>query len=41
MKLEAWPKVIAAVGRINEYGERLIIDDTASLTTRLCPGYPA
>jgi replicative DNA helicase len=29
---EDWPKVIAAVGRINEYGERLIIDDTASLT---------
>lgn len=29
---EDWPKVIAAVGRINDYGERLIIDDTASLT---------
>ena len=29
---EDWPKVIAAVGRINEYGDRLIIDDTASLT---------
>lgn len=29
---EDWPKVIAAVGRINEYRERLIIDDTACLT---------
>lgn len=29
---EDWPKVIAAVGRINGYGERLIIDDTACLT---------
>ncbi|NMZ34038.1 replicative DNA helicase [Pseudomonas proteolytica] len=29
---EDWPKVIAAVGRINSYGERLIIDDTSSLT---------
>ena len=29
---EDWPKVIAAVGRINEYGDRLIIDDTSSLT---------
>lgn len=29
---EDWPRVIAAVGRINGYGERLIIDDTACLT---------
>jgi len=32
---EDWPKVIAAVGRINDYGERLIIDDTSSLTPSL------
>lgn len=29
---EDWPKIIAAVKRINDYGSRLIIDETSSLT---------
>ena len=29
---EDWPKLAAAVARINSYGERLVIDDTSALT---------
>ncbi|MBK3453278.1 replicative DNA helicase [Pseudomonas sp. MF6754] len=29
---EDWPKIIAAVKRINDYGSRLFIDETSSLT---------
>ncbi|WP_313452901.1 replicative DNA helicase [Pseudomonas rhodesiae] len=29
---EDWPKLSSAVGRINSYGDRLVIDDTSSLT---------
>ena len=29
---EDWPKLVAAVARINSYGERLVIDDTSALT---------